>query len=173
MSEAWSTESGSAEETERLGEALGGLVRPGDAVLLSGDLGAGKTTFTRGLARGAGVREPVTSPTFTLLHEYAGWLPVYHCDLYRWPPEGDLAELGLPEYLYGDGVMVVEWPSLLGRWTPAEHLEVELRLAAAGRRLTVEGHGRRGRELAEEFRRAVEAAERARGGSGEEGGARC
>ncbi|HHW14624.1 MAG TPA: tRNA (adenosine(37)-N6)-threonylcarbamoyltransferase complex ATPase subunit type 1 TsaE [Firmicutes bacterium] len=169
----WEKETRSAVETERLGQLLGELVRPGDVVLLSGDLGAGKTTFTRGLARGAGVTEPVTSPTFTLLHQYAGRLPVYHCDLYRWPPAEDLSELGLPEYLSGDGVTVVEWPSPLGRWTPAEYLEVELRLSPPGRRLAVKGHGARGRELEEGFRRATEGEGAAGGGPGAGGEAGC
>lgn len=144
-----------APATERLGEVLGGLVRPGDVVLLSGDLGAGKTTFTRGLARGAGVAEPVTSPTFTLLHEYAGRLPVFHFDLYRWREEDDLAELGVGDYLYGDGVAVVEWPGALGGWAPSSCLNVELRFAPEGRQILVSGAGERGDDLAEEFRKAV------------------
>ncbi len=148
----WETTTGDAAATERLGEVLGGLVRPGDVILLSGDLGAGKTTFTRGVARGAGVTEPVTSPTFTLLHEYQGSLPVYHVDLYRWPAGEDLAELGLPEYLYGDGVTVVEWPAMLGRWTPEAYLSVDLSLAPGGHRLRIHGAGQRGRALEERLR---------------------
>lgn len=155
MNAVWETTTCDAAGTERLGEMLGGLVGPGDVVLLSGDLGAGKTTFTRGLARGAGVAEPVTSPTFTLLHEYQGRLPVYHFDLYRWPEEEDLAELGLPEYLYGDGVTVVEWADRLGRWMPESHLAVELLFAPAGRLLTVRGAGERGDALSEAFRQAA------------------
>lgn len=152
----WEVATGSAAETERLGETLGGLLRPGDVVLLAGDLGAGKTTFTRGVARGAGVRGPVTSPTFTLLHEYdGGRLPVYHCDLYRWPEGGDLSELGLPEYLYGEGVTVVEWPSALGRWVPEAYLGVKLLLESAGRRLRVHGVGERGVTLEAALREAA------------------
>lgn len=152
----WEVATKSAAETERLGETLGGLVRPGDVVLLSGDLGAGKTTFTRGLARGVGVRGPVTSPTFTLIHEYdGGRLPVYHCDLYRWPEGEDLSGLGLPEYLYGEGVTVVEWPSALGRWVPEEHLGVELRLDGTGRRLRIQGAGERGAALEADLREAA------------------
>ncbi len=151
----WETRAGDAAATERLGELLGGLVRPGDVVLLWGDLGAGKTTFARGLARGAGVAEPVTSPTFTLLHEYQGRFPVYHCDLYRWREGEDLTELGLPEYLYGEGVTVVEWPERLGAWTPGSYLAVELHFAPEGRRLAVRGAGERGSALAEAFRQAA------------------
>jgi tRNA threonylcarbamoyladenosine biosynthesis protein TsaE len=151
----WEARAGDAAATERLGELVGGLVRPGDVILLQGDLGAGKTTFARGLARGAGVAEPVTSPSFTLIHEYAGRLPVYHCDLYRWPEREDLTELGLREYLHGDGVTVVEWPERLGAWTPGSHLAVEVRFAPEGRRLVVQGAGERGKALAEAFRQAV------------------
>jgi tRNA threonylcarbamoyladenosine biosynthesis protein TsaE len=153
MSGVFEVTTAGAAETERLGEALGRLVVPGDVILLSGDLGAGKTTFTRGLARGAGVSEPVTSPSFTLLHEYAGRLPVYHFDLYRLTAEEELAELGLMEYLYGDGVAVVEWPALLGRQTPPDHLALDLLLAPGDvRRLTVHGAGKRGAELEEGLR---------------------
>ncbi|MDI6870153.1 MAG: tRNA (adenosine(37)-N6)-threonylcarbamoyltransferase complex ATPase subunit type 1 TsaE [Bacillota bacterium] len=169
----WEVTAGDAAGTERLGELLGGLVRPGDVILLSGDLGAGKTTFTRGLARGAGVAEPVTSPTFTLLHEYAGRLPVYHFDLYRWPPGEDPAELGLPEYLYGDGVTVVEWPALLGRWTPEAYLGIDLRFAPAGRLLAVRGVGERGSILEEAFREAAGAAGTPAGTVRRGGGAGC
>ncbi|MGE5508810.1 MAG: tRNA (adenosine(37)-N6)-threonylcarbamoyltransferase complex ATPase subunit type 1 TsaE [Chitinophagales bacterium] len=151
-----------APETERLGERLAELLQPGDAVLLSGDLGAGKTTFTRGLARGLGAAQPVTSPTFTLMHEYDGRLPVYHFDLYRLERGSDLAELGLAEFLYGQGVAVVEWPDLLGEWRPDDCLSLEFRLDPAGRRVVVEGRGTRGRALEEAL---------AARGAGAEGGA--
>lgn len=151
----WETFTADAAATERLGAELGGLVRPGDVVLLSGDLGAGKTTFARGLGRGLGVREPVTSPTFTILHQYAGRCPVYHFDLYRWPAGEDLAEVGLPDFLYDDGVSVVEWPALLGRWAPREHLAVDLFLAPEGRRLAVRGEGERGLALEQGLRQAA------------------
>lgn len=169
----WEITTADAAETERLGELLGELVQAGDAVLLSGDLGAGKTTFTRGLARGVKVRQPVTSPTFTLLHEYdGGRLPVYHFDLYRWPPGDDLAELGLPDYLYDEGVTVVEWPSALGSWTPADYVGVELLLDPAGRRLRFHGVGERGIGLAEALREAAHAVGRP-GPDRAGGGARC
>lgn len=147
MSKVLEITTGTAGETERLGEEVARLLQPGDAVLLSGDLGAGKTTFTRGLARGLGAAGPVTSPTFTLMHQYDGRLPVYHFDLYRLEEAGDLAELGLAEFLYGDGVAVVEWPDLLGEWRPHDCLEVAFRLDPAGRRLVVQGRGERGRRL--------------------------
>lgn len=99
----------SAEETRRLGEALGGLLAAGDVILLTGELGAGKTAFTQGIARGLGVPGVVNSPTFTLLKEYQGRLPLYHFDLYRIENPAELEELGFGDYFFGDGVSVVEW----------------------------------------------------------------
>ena len=104
---------GNAEETEALGEALGRLLKPGDLVLLYGDLGAGKTTFVKGLARGLGVPEEtyVVSPSFALINEYEGRVPLYHVDLYRLSPE-EVEDLGLWELL-PRGIMVVEWAERL------------------------------------------------------------
>ena len=115
-----SVTSHSADETRRLGTKLGGLLEPGDVVCLSGDLGTGKTTFVKGIATGMGIAAEVTSPTFTLVVEYEGRIPLVHMDLYRLQ-EGsagengivtgaDLAEIGFQDYLEGDGAVVVEWP---------------------------------------------------------------
>ena len=101
----------SAEETRDLGERLAGQLKAGDVVLLRGDLGCGKSELTRGLARGLGISETVTSPSFTILNVYeSGRIPLYHFDWYRLESEEELYELGMDEYLGGDGVALVEWP---------------------------------------------------------------
>ena len=112
-------------ETRAEGEALAPALRPGDTVLLVGDLGMGKTVFARGLAAGLGV-DPgqVRSPSFTLVHRYSGRTTVYHIDLYRVDRTEDLDELGLEEALEGDGVAVVEWGDRLGPYRPARSVEV-------------------------------------------------
>ena len=97
-------------DTRAAGLALADSMRPGDIVFLTGDLGAGKSVLARGIAAGLGVQGPMPSPTFTLMQPYEGRLPVYHFDLYRLEGPDELFEAGLEEYLYGDGVSLVEWP---------------------------------------------------------------
>ena len=98
------------EETEALGERLAAQLRPGDVVAYRGGLGAGKTAFTRGLARGLGVREPVISPTYTIVNEYrSGRLPLFHFDMYRLRSADDLFDIGWEDYLARGGVCAVEW----------------------------------------------------------------
>jgi len=105
-------ECSSVAQTHKLGHRLGKLLRAGSLVLLNGELGAGKTAFTLGIARGLGVAEdvPITSPTYTLMNSYSGCdLPLYHFDLYRLGDTDELIELGFDEYFHGDGVAVIEW----------------------------------------------------------------
>lgn len=99
----------SAARTHQLGALLGALLRPGDVVLLDGPLGAGKTALTQGIGAGLGVAGAINSPTFTLLKEYMGRLPLYHFDLYRIEDPEELFTLGFEDYFGGDGVCVVEW----------------------------------------------------------------
>ena len=100
----------SPEETEKVGAALGGILKPGTVIAYRGDLGAGKTAFTRGLARGLGYAEPVTSPTYTIVNEYLGGrLPLFHFDMYRLASSDDLWDIGWDEYLERGGVCAVEW----------------------------------------------------------------
>ena len=122
--------SNSAEMTEQIGEALGRILQPGDVVALIGDLGAGKTCMTRGIARGLGIADPVTSPTFILVAEYrtARGFPFYHADCYRL---GDAAvaeaeSIGLDEMMEGSGVAVVEWAERIDRLLPDDTLRIEL-----------------------------------------------
>lgn len=124
-------------ETVALGAALGRSLRAGDLVLLYGELGAGKTTFVRGLARGAGFRGRVTSPTFALAHVYRGGrLTLHHLDLYRLAGH-ELGEVGLDELLSDpSGAVVVEWPQAAPRW-PRRRVEVRLAHARTGRRISV------------------------------------
>ncbi len=100
----------SPEETEKLGQALAKRLQPGDVIAFEGDLGAGKTAFTRGLARGLSAAEPVTSPTYTIVNEYlSGRLPLFHFDMYRLRCADDLFDIGWEDYLERGGVCAVEW----------------------------------------------------------------
>lgn len=134
----------SLEKTETFGRILGRILEPGDVITLQGPLGAGKTALTQAIARGLGVdpRIYVTSPTFSLLHEYQGRIPLYHMDLYRLAGEDDIESLGFTEYLFGNGVTVIEWPERLGHLMPAERLEIELRISdKISRTANLTGHG--------------------------------
>jgi tRNA threonylcarbamoyladenosine biosynthesis protein TsaE len=146
----------SPDETRALAAALADLLVAGDLVLLVGDLGAGKTAFVQGLARGLEVQEPVTSPTFTIVQEYAGRLPLTHVDVYRLERVQDLYDLGLEER--GDrGVTVVEWGDLVEQAVPAEHLVIRIEPGAADtdRVLELSCHGPRWRGRQDALERAV------------------
>jgi len=125
--------------TAGLGQRLGELLLPGDLILLTGPLGAGKTTLTQAIGVGGGVPAHcyITSPTFSLLHEYPGRLPLYHLDLYRLGSEEEIEELGFLDYLYGQGATVIEWPDRLGRLRPESYLELELAYAGESGRTAV------------------------------------
>ena len=128
-------ETDSADRTIALGRFLGERVAAGQVIGLSGDLGAGKTTFTRGLAEGAGADPAaVTSPTFTFLHVYAGRIPVYHLDLYRLDSESQVRDLGVDEFIGGDGVAVVEWFENVPALLTASRLEARLSVTGPDRR---------------------------------------
>ena len=140
MPPATELQSASPEETERAGERLAARLRPGSVVALVGDLGAGKTCFIRGLARGLGVSQIVSSPTFVLVNQYQGRLPVFHVDAYRTESLAELLDLGLEEYIDGDGVTVVEWADKLRALLPAKTIWVHLMgLGDDPRTIKVEG----------------------------------
>lgn len=133
-------ESRSPEETQRLGEALGRRLKAGDVVATIGELGAGKTCFLQGLARGLGVTETATSPTFVLINQYRGRLPVYHVDAYRTTSLTELLDLGLEEFFYGEGVTVVEWADKLLPLLPPHAVTVRISgLGDEPREIVIEG----------------------------------
>ncbi|HEY7440588.1 MAG TPA: tRNA (adenosine(37)-N6)-threonylcarbamoyltransferase complex ATPase subunit type 1 TsaE [Acidimicrobiia bacterium] len=117
-----------AEETLAVGACVAGVLRGGDVVVLSGELGAGKTVFAKGVAQGLGVVEPVVSPTFTIVREYEGRLPLKHVDVYRLDHLQELIDIGLEELLDDRSVMLVEWGEAVGAVLPEERLEVRLDL---------------------------------------------
>ena len=127
-------------ETERLGEALGKVLQPGTVIAYEGDLGAGKTAFTRGLAKGLGCKEAVTSPTYTIVNEYLGGrMPLFHFDMYRLRSADDLFDIGWDDYLERGGVCAVEWSENV-----AEAMEDPLRICIEkigdeSRRITITG----------------------------------
>jgi tRNA threonylcarbamoyladenosine biosynthesis protein TsaE len=114
----------SEEETEELGRALANRLQPGDVVGLYGDLGAGKTCLVRGVAQGLGAHNPVASPTFTLVNEYAGRCPLFHFDLYRLNHAVELEDLGVEDYLYDQGICLLEWAEKAGSLLPAKHWKI-------------------------------------------------
>ncbi|RSI78116.1 tRNA (adenosine(37)-N6)-threonylcarbamoyltransferase complex ATPase subunit type 1 TsaE [Streptococcus mitis] len=141
------------EELINLGERLGTLLQKNDVLILSGELGAGKTTFTKGLAKGLGIRQMIKSPTYTIVREYEGRLPLYHLDVYR--IEGDADSIDLDEFLFGGGVTVIEWGHLLGEDLPDSYLELELLKEAEGRRLHFSAQGPRAEQLIKELQNGV------------------
>lgn len=116
----------SVDDTQALAAELAAFLRPADLVVLAGDLGAGKTAFTQGLARGLEVAEPVTSPAFVLVRSYAGRLPLTHIDVYRLDHIQELVDLGIAEIVDGDGVTVIEWGDVVATALPADFLEVRI-----------------------------------------------
>jgi tRNA threonylcarbamoyladenosine biosynthesis protein TsaE len=115
-----------AGETRKLGTMLGELAQPGDIFLLSGNLGVGKTCLTQGIVWGLGSLEYALSPTFVLMREIQGRLPLYHIDLYRLDEIAEITDLGLDDYLYGQGLCVIEWAEKGLAVLPAEHLLIEI-----------------------------------------------
>lgn len=120
-------ESFSAEETYALGKKLGEEAKPGTVYCLSGDLGVGKTVFTKGFAVGLGVTDTVNSPTFTVVQEYKGRCPFYHFDVYRIEEPEEMEEIGYEDYFYGDGVCMIEWAELIEELLPADAVKVRIR----------------------------------------------
>ena len=118
-------ESFSPEDTFRVGEQLAKDARPRDIYTLDVDLGVGKTRFTRGMAKGLGIEEPVTSPTFTILQEYeSGRLPLYHFDVYRIGDPEEMDEIGYEDYFYGQGICLIEWAGLIEELIPKEAVRI-------------------------------------------------
>jgi len=143
----------SPEETQRLGAELGKLSQPGDVFLLVGNLGSGKTCLTQGIAWGLDVREYAFSPSFVIVREYHGRLPLYHVDLYRLDHLGEIVDLGLDEYFYGNGISVVEWADKGLTALPEENLLITLEhVAETQRSIRLEANGKRYSQLVELLR---------------------
>ncbi|MBP2241839.1 tRNA threonylcarbamoyladenosine biosynthesis protein TsaE [Cytobacillus eiseniae] len=138
------------EETMSFAKRLAELLLPGDVIALEGDLGAGKTTFTKGLALGLEIKRNVNSPTFTIIKEYQGRMPLYHMDVYR--VKDSFEDLGFDEYFEGNGVTVVEWAHLIKDQLPSELLSISLFLGENGaRKIVLAPIGKRYEELCKEF----------------------
>ena len=157
-------------QTQRLGMRLGELLCGGELILLNGQLGTGKTTFTQGLARGMGINANINSPTFTLLKEYAGQLAappgngrtphrgpaLYHFDLYRLDDPAEIFDLGFEEYFSTDGVCVVEWAEKADLYWPADHLDIRLKMLSDTKRgLFFAAVGPRYCELLRQFQKSA------------------
>jgi tRNA threonylcarbamoyladenosine biosynthesis protein TsaE len=140
----------SPQETVRLGRILGELLVPGDVVALIGDLGAGKTTLAKGIARGAGVEDEgdVTSPTFVLVNEYQGRFPVYHADLYRLQEVREVEDLGWEEFIFGNGISLMEWAEKIPGILPEDRIEIRISwLSAEERKFVITGKGARAKSI--------------------------
>ncbi len=134
---------GAPEDTIAVGEAVASLLREGDVIALTGELGAGKTTFVRGAARALGFEGAVASPTFTLVREYQGRIRIYHVDVYRLERVQDVLDLGLDEMVAEGGVLLVEWGDAVEGLLPDDHLLAEITLNGGedARRIVVTGKG--------------------------------
>lgn len=120
-------ETRNAEETFEIGRKLGETAKPGEVYTLVGELGVGKTVFTQGFARGLGIKEPVSSPTFTIVQVYEeGRLPFYHFDVYRIGDVEEMDEIGYEHYVYGDGVSLIEWSNLIEEILPPRRTEITI-----------------------------------------------
>lgn len=140
--------------TEAIASSLADIVQAGDVITLTGELGVGKTHFTKGLAKGLGITERVTSPTFTIVKEYEGRLPLYHLDVYRLEHSDE--DIGFDEYFYGDGVAVIEWTQFIEAFLPEEYLSITIeRTGDTAREITVEAVGKKYEPYIEKLEEAL------------------
>ena len=143
----------SLEETQKFGVKLGNALKKGDILCLNGDLGAGKTTLTKSIGIGLGVNEYITSPTFALINQYSGKLPVYHFDVYRLENVEEIYVLGFDEYFYGNGVCIIEWADKIEKMIPKERIVVDIEKTEDldGRIIKISGFQERYEELVREL----------------------
>jgi len=140
--------SGSPEQTQKIGKKLGQIAKPGDVILLTGDLGAGKTCLTQGIAWGLDIDEFAASPSFTIMREHYGRLPLYHVDFYRLDSIDDIYDLGIDDYLFGNGLCVIEWAEKGMELMPEERLLIEIEYVAENeRKLDLKASGVRYTEM--------------------------
>lgn len=161
MGRGWSVETRSPEETRILGAALAPHLLPGDVISLGGDLGAGKTTFVQGLATALGAAGRVTSPTFTIVHEYSGRYPIVHLDVYRLNSFQEVLDLGFEELLDPEAVMVVEWGNAVAPLLPVRFLQIDFRrpidpAALLARDVRFVAYGREWERKLEEMRQTAD-----------------
>jgi tRNA threonylcarbamoyladenosine biosynthesis protein TsaE len=135
----------SDKETIRVGEEIARHLKPGDMIALSGDLGSGKTTLVKGIAKGLGVKNYryVNSPSFTIVKEYKGKVPLFHFDVYRLDNLKDIEDIGYEDYLDRDGVVVIEWSNKMARILPKKHLDISLKISGNSKRSLNIKEGRR------------------------------
>lgn len=131
------------EETYNLGVKIGTQLKSGDIVVLNGDLGAGKTHLTKGIAEGLEVSDYITSPTFTIVNEYSGRLPLYHFDVYRIEDINEMYEIGFEEYIYGRGVSIIEWGDMIRELLPEGVIDIRIsKLQEDERKITIDDKGK-------------------------------
>ena len=144
----------SSEETKNLGEELSKFTKPGDLLAFYGELGAGKTCFIQGISRGLKVKDYVTSPSFTIINEYQGKIPIYHFDLFRLDNAEEIIELGYNEYFYGEGLTVIEWAGKIEQLLPKEHLKIKIKFKDRyQRKISFISQGDRFKKFLEELNR--------------------
>ena len=139
------------QETREIGFKLGKLLKPGSIVCLIGDLGAGKTTMTQSLAEALEVDDYITSPTFTIVNQYEGKMPLYHFDVYRIGCSEEMYDIGFEEYINGDGVCIIEWANIIEDILPDEYLKIELNYKDMGREMTLIPYGEEYEKIDEEL----------------------
>lgn len=137
----------SVQQTMSLGKKIGELVNSQDIICLVGDLGTGKTHITKGIAEGLGVKDHITSPTFTIVNEYEGRLKLYHFDVYRVNDPDEVYAIGFDEYIFSEGVSIIEWANYIEELIPEEYLKITIEklphLGENYRKITLEPHGSR------------------------------
>ncbi|MGT2655851.1 tRNA (adenosine(37)-N6)-threonylcarbamoyltransferase complex ATPase subunit type 1 TsaE [Streptococcus varani] len=136
-------------ELMAIGQSIGEKLKAGDILVLTGDLGAGKTTLTKGIAKGLEIGQMIKSPTYTIVREYEGRLPLYHLDVYRIGDDPD--SIDLDDFLYGDGVTVIEWGELLNPHLLDDYLTILLEYSGDGRKVSGQAQGSRSQVLLEEI----------------------
>lgn len=138
-------------ETREIGFKLGKLLKPGSIVCLIGDLGAGKTTMTQSLAEALEVDDYITSPTFTIVNEYEGKMPLYHFDVYRIGCSEEMYDIGFDEYINGEGVCIIEWANIIEDILPDDYLKIELKYKDMGREMKLIPYGEEYEKIVEEL----------------------
>lgn len=139
------------EKTREIGSKLGKLLTPKSVICLIGDLGAGKTTMTQSLAKSLEVQDYITSPTFTIVNEYEGKIPLYHFDVYRIGSSEEMYDIGFDEYIDGEGVCIIEWANLIEDILPEEYLYIQMNYKESGREMILTPFGDKYEEIVKEL----------------------